>query len=92
MLSDCWNMEREKSHLRCSQEEDTMLLDTVSYFMVLFAVYFQSWWNIEDKPRSVRNGAASIFDVGFHSVCYEYVLLTLINKEAVLAYGGTEYS
>ena len=29
--------------------------------------------------------------MGFPSVCYEYVLLLLINKEAALAYGRTEY-
>ena len=31
-------------------------------------------------------------DVGFLSVCYEYVLLPLINKEAVLVCGRPEYS
>ena len=33
-----------------------------------------------------------IFDVGFPSVCCEYVLLPLVNKEAALAYGKAEYS
>ena len=31
-------------------------------------------------------------DVGFPSVCCEYVLLSLVNKEAALAYGRAEYS
>ena len=31
-------------------------------------------------------------DVGFPSVCWEYVLLPLANKETALAYGSTEYS
>ena len=30
--------------------------------------------------------------VGFPSVCCEYVLLSLVNKEAGLAYGRAEYS
>ena len=30
-------------------------------------------------------------DVGFPSVCGEYVLLPLVNKEVALAYGRTEY-
>ena len=33
-----------------------------------------------------------LIDVGFHSVCYEYVLLPLVNKEAALAYSRAEYS
>ena len=31
------------------------------------------------------------FDVGFPSVCDEYVLLPLVNKEAASAYGRAEY-
>ena len=31
-------------------------------------------------------------DVGFPSVCYEYVLSPLVNKEAALAYSRVEYS
>ena len=31
-------------------------------------------------------------DVGFPTVCCEYVLLPLANKEAALAYGSAEYS
>ena len=34
----------------------------------------------------------SATDVGFHSVCYQYVLLPLVNKEAALAYSRAEYS
>ena len=30
-------------------------------------------------------------DAGFSSVCYKYVSLPLINKEATLAYGRTKY-
>ena len=30
-------------------------------------------------------------DVEFPSVCYEYVLLTLVNKEAAAAYSKAEY-
>ena len=30
--------------------------------------------------------------VGFPTVCYEYVLLPLVNKEAALAYVIAEYS
>ena len=30
-------------------------------------------------------------DVGFPSVCYEYILLPLVNKEAALVYGRAEY-
>lgn len=30
-------------------------------------------------------------NVGFPLVCYEYVLLPFVNKEAPLAYGRTEY-
>ena len=31
-------------------------------------------------------------NVGFPSVCYEYVLVSVVNKEAALAYGRAEYS
>ena len=31
-------------------------------------------------------------DVGFPSVCCEYVLSPLVNKEAALSYGRAEYS
>ena len=31
-------------------------------------------------------------NVGFPSVCYEYVLLPLVNKEAASAYSRAEYS
>ena len=30
------------------------------------------------------------FDMGWPSVCYEYSVLPLVNKEAVLAYGSAE--
>ena len=30
--------------------------------------------------------------VGFPSVCCEYILLSLVNKEAALTYGKAEYS
>ena len=30
--------------------------------------------------------------MGFPSVCYEYVLLSLVKEEATLAYGRAEYS
>ena len=32
-----------------------------------------------------------IIELGFPSVCCEYVLLPLVNNEAALAYGRTEY-
>ena len=31
-------------------------------------------------------------DMGFPSVCCEYVLVPLVNKESALAYGKEEYS
>ena len=33
----------------------------------------------------------SRFDVGFPSVCYEFVLLPLVNKEVALVYNRAEY-
>lgn len=30
--------------------------------------------------------------MGFHYICCEYVLLAVVNKKTVLAYGNTEYS
>ena len=46
-----------------------------------------------DKPHTVQDMVTgSFFDVGCPSVCCEYVLLPLVNKEADLAYGRTEYS
>ena len=33
----------------------------------------------------------SLSGEGFPSECYEYVLLSLVNKEAALAYGRAEY-
>ena len=34
----------------------------------------------------------SHIDVGFPSVCYEYVLFLFVSKEAALTYGRAEYS
>ena len=31
-------------------------------------------------------------DVAYHSVCYEYALMSLVNKKSALAYGMAEYS
>ena len=48
-----------------------------------------------DKERgpfmSVDQQHAFSFDVGLPSVCCEYVLLPLVNKDAALAYDRTEY-
>ena len=36
--------------------------------------------------------ARLVGDVGFPSVCYEYALFSLVNKEAILVYGRAKYS
>ena len=42
--------------------------------------------------RTAMNMVEQVSDVRFPSVCCEYILLPLVNKEASLAYGRAEYS
>lgn len=64
----------------CESSENFLL------FLIKFACLFLS------KEKYLVLGRRKWGGVGFSSVCCEYILLTLINKEAALAYGSAESS
>ena len=50
------------------------------------------WEKINRSETDHLGGKTWKIDVGFPSVCYEYVLFPLVNKDIALAYGKAEYN